>query len=53
MVDFIVEMLGAYVPLNGEGLASINFPWVIGALSFLLVLWFVFRLILKLIGGGK
>lgn len=50
MVAYITDMLGLYTPLSGEGLASLNLPWIVGAIFFLLLVWFIFRLILKLVG---
>lgn len=52
MTALITEILGTYVPLNGEGLASINFPWIVSAICWILLLWFVLKLILRLIQGS-
>lgn len=52
MVDILLEILGTYVPLNGDGLASINFPWVVNAIIFILLVWFVLRLILNIVNRG-
>lgn len=55
LVDIVLEILGTYVPLNGEGLASINFPWVVNAIILLMCFWFVLRIILNLVNrnGGR
>ena len=52
MVDLIVEILGEYVPLNGEGIATLNWPWLVGAIIWILIIWFIFKLILRLIQGS-
>lgn len=52
MTTILDEILGSYVPLTGEGLASINFDWIAGAIIFIMLFWFVLRLILNLLGHG-
>lgn len=49
MTDLIVEILGTYVPLSGEGIASLNPVWITSAILWILLIWFVFKLILRLI----
>lgn len=55
LVDIVLEILGTYVPLNGEGLASINLPWVVNAIILIMCFWFVLRIILNLVNrnGGR
>lgn len=53
MVDLIVEILGDYLPLAGDGIASINWPWIVSAIIWVLVIWFVFKLILRLVQGSS
>lgn len=55
MKDIIIQLFGEYTPItteNGEiigGLAGIDYPYIIGALCFLIVVWFVIRCISSLI----
>ena len=51
--DLIVEILGEYVPLNGDGIAALNPVWICGAIIWILLIWFVFKLILRLIQGSN
>lgn len=51
MIDSILALLGTYTQLQGDGIASINWPWLVGAAFFLLCIWFLFKLVLRLIGG--
>lgn len=52
MVSAITNLFGEYVPLNGEGLASLNFPWIVGAIIGIIFLWFLLEMVLILIRGG-
>ena len=45
MVSTIVSILGDYVQLNGDGLASINWPWVVGAILLVLCVYFIFKMV--------
>lgn len=47
MVNAIVNYLGEYVQLTGDGIASINWPWILSACLFLMCIWFVFKIVLK------
>lgn len=49
MTSLLTEILGTYTQLNGDGLASINWPWIFSAIIWVLVIWFIFKLILRLI----
>lgn len=49
MTSLLVEILGSYTQLPGEGLASVNWPWIFSAIIWVLLIWFVFKLILRLI----
>ena len=53
MIDLITEILGEYVQLTGEGIASINWPWITSAIIWILLIWFVFKLILRLVQGSS
>lgn len=53
MTLILDEILGSYVPLAGEGLASINFGWIVGAIIFIMLTWFILRIIINLLGGGR
>lgn len=49
MLDLVINILGGYAPNSGDGIASLNFTWIVGAILFILTVWFVFKLILRLI----
>lgn len=53
MVSLIENLLGTYTQLPGDGLASVNWPWIVGAACWLLLLWFVLKLIIRLIQGSN
>lgn len=53
MTDLIVEILGEYVPLAGDGLAAINWPWIVSAVCWVLLVWFILKLIIRLVQGSN
>ena len=50
-LDLVSSFLGGYQPLAGDGIASINFTWIVSAILFILLVWFLLKLILRLIQG--
>lgn len=53
MTDLLIEILGNYVPLSGDGIASVNPVWICSALLFILFVWAFLRLLINLTGGRK
>lgn len=49
MKDILLEIIGEYVPLTGEGVATLDFPWIFSAILFICLIcvtgWFACRLI--------
>ena len=59
MKDIVVQMFGTYTPVQtqttladgtvisevAQGMAGVDWPWVIGALAFLLCLYSFFRIL--------
>lgn len=47
MIAAIESVIGVYVPLNGEGIASLNLEWIAAGLFVLLFTWFLLKLSLR------
>lgn len=45
MIQYIRNILGTYTPLTGEGLASINIEYVIGAILLIMSVWLCIKCI--------
>ncbi|MEA5040029.1 MAG: hypothetical protein VB086_09350 [Clostridiaceae bacterium] len=51
MRDLFIALMGTYTPVldaagnNVYGVAGVDWPWVFGALAFLVVLWSFFALL--------
>lgn len=53
LVDLITNLVGTYVPLNGSGIETINWPWLVAGAIWVLLIWFIFKLLLRLIDGSR
>lgn len=51
MISAITNFLGAYTQLNGDGIASINWPWILGAVLLVITIWFLYKIILVVFKG--
>lgn len=51
MINAITNFLGAYTPLNGEGIASLNPVWLLAAALLLMTVWFIYKIILTCFKG--
>lgn len=51
MISAIEYYLGQYVPLNGEGIASLNIEWLLGATLTVMTIWFIYKIILTVFKG--
>lgn len=47
MIDAITTMFGTYTPLAGDGIASLNFTWIVAVLFTLLFTWFLLKLAIR------
>ena len=45
MKDLIINLFGTYTPLAGEGLASLDIPYILGVLLFAICLSSFFKLL--------
>lgn len=44
MKSYIIDILGSYTPITtGEGMGTIDWPYIFGGIVFIIVLWFVLR----------
>lgn len=49
MIGYIQQILGTYVPLQGEGIASLNIEYIVGAITLIMTLWLFIKLTLFII----
>lgn len=47
MIGALESVLGQYVQLNGEGIASLNWEWLWCGVLLLLSVWFCFKVVLR------
>lgn len=47
MINGFTTLLGEYVPLAGDGIASLNLMWIVAAIFTLMSIWFFYKIILK------
>lgn len=48
MINALINIIGEYVPLAGDGIASLNPVWLLAAVLLCFSVWFVFRMVLKI-----
>lgn len=53
MLDFIHTILGYYHPLDGTGLGTVDWAYVIAGLSWLILFYSFFRIIGIFLGGRR
>lgn len=50
LVSLVQSLIGTWVPASGD-VANIDLPYLTACILFLMVMWFLFKLVLRLIGG--
>lgn len=48
MISYVRGILGTYIPLEGDGISSINIEYLISAIILIMCVWFTMKLIISL-----